>query len=105
MDRWSLSSWRQKAILQQPHYADPTLLQQVESNLRRVPPLVSADEIQELSRQLARVAEGKAFLLQGGDCAERFAEFNEAKIRDTCKVLLQMSVVLTFAGSCPVVTV
>ncbi len=105
MDPWHLSSWRNKPILQQPHYADPALLHNVESQLKQVPPLVFADEIMELKRQLAKVAEGHAFLMQGGDCAESFAEFNTAKIRDTCKVLLQMAVVLTFAGSCPVVKV
>ena len=77
----------------------------MESQLRGVPPLVFVDEVQELSRQLARVAEGRAFLLQGGDCAESFAEFNAAKIQDTCKVLLQMAVVQTFAASRPVIKV
>ncbi len=70
-----------------------------------MPPLVFVNEVQELSRQLAKVAEGKAFLLQGGDCAESFAEFNANNIQDTCKVMLQMAAVLTFAGSCQVVKV
>jgi 3-deoxy-7-phosphoheptulonate synthase len=80
-------------------------LQNVESQLRGIPPLVFGDEVQELSRQLARVTEGQAFLLQGGDCAESFTEFNAVKIQDTCKVILQMAVILTFAGSCQVVKV
>jgi len=67
--------------------------------------LVFIDEVQELTKQLARVTEGNAFLLQGGDCAESFADFNTLNIQDTCKVILQMAVVLTFAGSCPVVKV
>ncbi|MCB0195276.1 MAG: 3-deoxy-7-phosphoheptulonate synthase class II [Anaerolineae bacterium] len=102
---WTPSSWRSKPIAQQPHYPDPTLLHRTETELRAKPPLVFAAEIEQLNQALARVAEGKAFLLQGGDCAESFAEFNAAKIEDTCKILLQMAVVLTFAGSCPVVKV
>lgn len=105
MDKWSLSSWRNKPILQQPEYPNRSTLESVESQLRGIPPLVFADEVQELSRQLARVTEGQAFLLQGGDCAESFTEFNAVKIQDTCKVILQMAVILTFAGSCRVVKV
>ncbi len=105
MDKWSPSSWRSKPILQQPEYPDRSRLEIVESQLREIPPLVFVDEVQELSRQLARVTEGQAFLLQGGDCAESFTEFNAAKIQDTCKVVLQMAVVLTFAGSCQIVKV
>jgi 3-deoxy-7-phosphoheptulonate synthase len=105
MDAWSPLSWRNKPILQQPEYPQQSELQAVESQLRGLPPLVFVDEVQELSRQLARVSEGEAFLLQGGDCAESFAEFNTPNIQDTCKVILQMAVVLTFAGGCPVVKV
>jgi len=105
MNNWNLTSWRNKPIAQQPNYPDPMALQQIETELRVRPPLVFANEIENLNQALARVAEGQAFLLQGGDCAESFAEFNAAKIEDTCKVLLQMAVVLTFAGSCPVVKV
>ena len=105
MNNWNLTSWRNKPIAQQPNYPDPVALQQIETELRVRPPLVFANEIENLNQGLARVAEGQAFLLQGGDCAESFAEFNATKIEDTCKVLLQMAVVLTFAGSCPVVKV
>jgi 3-deoxy-7-phosphoheptulonate synthase len=105
MDKWSLSSWRNKPILQQPEYPDRSMLHSVESQLREIPPLVFADEVQELRRQLGRVTEGQAFLLQGGDCAESFTEFNAVNIQDTCKVILQMAVILTFAGSCHVVKV
>jgi 3-deoxy-7-phosphoheptulonate synthase len=104
-DTWTLLSWRDKPILQQPDYPQQSELQAVESQLRGFPPLVFVDEVQELKRQLARVAEGEAFLLQGGDCAESFAEFNAVNIQDTCKVILQMAVILTFGGSCPVVKV
>lgn len=105
MNKWTPTSWRSKPISQQPRYPHPAALQQTEAELRVGPPLVFADEIDKLNQALARVAEGQAFLLQGGDCAESFAEFNAAKIEDTCKILLQMAVVLTFAGSCPVVKV
>jgi 3-deoxy-7-phosphoheptulonate synthase len=105
MNNWNLTSWRNKPITQQPNYPDPMALQQVETELRAGPPLVFANEIETLNQALAGVAEGKAFLLQGGDCAESFAEFNATKIENTFKALLQMAVVLTFAGSCPVVKV
>ncbi len=102
---WSPSSWREKPIKQQPVYSDPHALKQVESQLATYPPLVFAEEIRDLHRQLADVAEGKGFLLQGGDCAESFDEFNASKIKDTFKVILQMAIVLTFAGKCPVTKV
>ena len=105
MDKWTLSSWRNKPILQQPEYPHPSELHAVESQLRGFPPLVFIDEVQALKKQLARVTEEEAFLLQGGDCAESFAEFNAVNIQDTCKVILQMAVILTFAGSCPVTKV
>ena len=89
-------------IAQQPDYPDPAALKRIEAELGRRPPLVFANEVEELNQALARVAQGHAFLMHGGDCAESFAEFDAAKILDTCKVLLQMAVVLTFAGSCPV---
>jgi 3-deoxy-7-phosphoheptulonate synthase len=105
MDHWSLTSWRDKPISQPVNYPDPVSLGQIEAKLRVKPPLVFANEIEKLYQELASVAQGQAFLLQGGDCAETFAESDAAKIQDTCKVLLQMAVVLTFAGSCPVVKV
>ena len=95
-------SWRQYPILQQPSYPDPARLAAVEAELRALPPLVFAQEIRDLKQQLSRVGRGEGFLLQGGDCAESFAEFSANKIRDTFKVLLQMAVVLTFAGRRPV---
>ncbi|MBN1304235.1 MAG: 3-deoxy-7-phosphoheptulonate synthase class II [Anaerolineales bacterium] len=102
---WCPSNWRSKPILQQPEYPDQTLLEQVEAELHHSPPLVFADEIEKLKGELARVSQGQAFLMQGGDCAESFAEFNASKIERTFKVLMQMAVVLTFAGGCPVVKV
>jgi len=92
-------------ILQVPDYRDQAKLDTAEKVLRAQPPLVFAGEARKLKAHLARVSEGKAFLLQGGDCAESFAEFSANNIRDTFKVLLQMAVVLTFAASCPVVKV
>lgn len=105
MNNWTPDSWRNFPILQQPNYTDAAAVARVEQQLGNLPPLVFAGEARALKRQLADVTQGKAFLLQGGDCAESFAEFNATNIRDTFKVLLQMAVVLTFAGSCPVVKV
>ncbi|MDN6873393.1 MULTISPECIES: class II 3-deoxy-7-phosphoheptulonate synthase [Pseudomonas] len=102
---WSPDSWRSRPIQQQPVYPDAARLLQVEQSLASYPPLVFAGEARELRRQFAEVTAGRAFLLQGGDCAESFAEFSAAKIRDTFKVLLQMAVVMTFAAGCPVVKV
>jgi 3-deoxy-7-phosphoheptulonate synthase len=98
----SPGSWRQFPIQQQPDYPDKAQLEQVEGQLRALPPLVFAQEIRDLKQQLAEVGHGRGFLLQGGDCAESFSEFSANKIRDTFKVLLQMAVVLTFAGRRPV---
>ena len=103
--RWSPSSWRGRPIEQNPTYTDAAALAEVEAELRRSPPLVFAGEARNLTRALGRVAEGRAFLLQGGDCAESFAEFHPDNIRDTFRALLQMAVVLTFGASCPVVKV
>lgn len=102
---WSPESWRNKPIIQVPEYPDPAALAAAEAQLRGYPPLVFAGEARRLREQLAAVADGKAFLLQGGDCAESFAEFHPNNIRDTFRVLLQMAVVLTFASGKPVVKV
>jgi 3-deoxy-7-phosphoheptulonate synthase len=100
---WSPESWRFKPIQQSPTYPDQVALTAAEEKLRRYPPLVFAGEARRLTAGLARVAEGKAFLLQGGDCAESFAEFSANNIRDTFRVLLQMAVVLTYGAGLPVV--
>ncbi|MSP49727.1 MAG: 3-deoxy-7-phosphoheptulonate synthase class II [Alphaproteobacteria bacterium] len=102
---WSPDCWRSKPIRQAPAYPDAAAFAAAEETLRRSPPLVFAGEVRSLKAALARVAEGEAFLLQGGDCAESFAEFSADAIRDTFKVLLQMAVALTFGGACPVVKV
>ncbi len=105
MSTWSPSSWREKPILQQPTYPDKAKLESVLSELRNYPPLVFAGEARSLKEQLSNVAQGKAFLLQGGDCAESFSEFHADNIRDTFKALMQMAVVMTYAGGLPVVKV
>ena len=102
---WTPDSWRTKPIVQVPDYPDPAALDDVEGRLRTYPPLVFAGEARALKKRLAEVAEGRAFLLQGGDCAESFAEFSADNIRDFFRAFLQMAVVLTFAGSKPVVKV
>src|SRR5271166_4971089 len=100
---WNPDSWRDCPILQVPTYPDTAKLEETEGRLRRYPPLVFAGEARRLKAQLALASEGKAFILQGGDCAESFADFTANVIRDTFRVLLQMAVVLTFGASLPVV--
>ncbi len=102
---WQKDSWRQLPIQQQPEYADKKALEGVLAELEGLPPLVAASESRHLKRQLADVAEGKAFLLQGGDCAESFAEFNHDNLRHYFRVILQMTVALMFGASRPVVKV
>ena len=102
---WTPDSWRSFPIEQQPVWPDPAALEAVESKLTSYPPLVFAGEARRLKAQLGDVAEGRAFLLQGGDCAESFAEFHPDNIRDTFRVLLQMAVVLTYGANRPVVKV
>lgn len=104
-ERWGPESWRNKPVVQMPDYPDRKALDDVEAQLATFPPLVFAGEARSLKRQLAKVASGDAFLLQGGDCAESFAEHGANNIRDFFRVLLQMAVVLTYAGSVPVVKV
>ncbi|WND02590.1 3-deoxy-7-phosphoheptulonate synthase class II [Temperatibacter marinus] len=105
MSDWKPDSWKKFPIKQVPTYPDAEKHQRVLGELASYPPLVFAGEARRLKSQLAEVAEGRGFLLQGGDCAESFAEFHPNNIRDTFRVLLQMAVVLTFAASCPVVKV
>lgn len=105
MNQWTPQTWRNKPIKQQPIYQNIQALQEVEKKLRGYPPLVFAGEARSLKKRLADVVSGRGFLLQGGDCAESFSEFNAINIRDTFKVILQMAVVLTFAGRCPIVKV
>jgi 3-deoxy-7-phosphoheptulonate synthase len=102
---WTPDSWRSKPAEQLPTYPDTDLLKKTEQELSKLPPLVFAGEARSLQNRLADVAQGKAFLLQGGDCAESFAEFNANKIRDTFRVILQMAVVMTYSGGMPIVKV
>ena len=100
---WTPQSWREKPVKQVPIYPDGDKLKEVEERLGSFPPLVFAGEARKLRRKLARVAQGKGFLLQGGDCAESFAEHSADNIRDFFRVFLQMAVVLTYAGGQPVI--
>ncbi len=102
---WTKADWRAKPRVQMPDYPDQAALQGVEAQLAKYPPLVFAGEARKLKKQLALAAEGKAFLLQGGDCAESFAEFSADNIRDTFRVMLQMAVVLTYGAKVPVIKV
>jgi 3-deoxy-7-phosphoheptulonate synthase len=104
-ERWAPDSWRAKPIQQVPDYDDREALVAVEKQLAGFPPLVFAGEARKLKKALAKVAVGESFLLQGGDCAESFAEHSADNIRDFFRVFLQMAVVLTFAGSSPVVKI
>jgi len=105
MTDWTPASWRDKPIFQVPVYADPAALREAERQLATFPPLVFAGEARDLKTRLAAVARGEAFLLQGGDCAESFAEHGADHIRDFFRAFLQMAVVLTHGASKPVVKV
>jgi 3-deoxy-7-phosphoheptulonate synthase len=102
---WTKTGWRARPRVQMPEWPDPAALAAVEAQLSKYPPLVFAGEARRLKAHLAAAAEGRAFLLQGGDCAESFAEFSADTIRDTFRVLLQMAVVLTWGAKVPVVKV
>ncbi len=105
-EKWTPSGWRSKPAKHIPtDYPDPSALTRVEAQLRTYPPLVFAGEARNLKARLAEVAAGKAFLLQGGDCAESFKEFHPDNIRDTFRTMMAMAVVLTFAASRPVVKI
>lgn len=102
---WSPSSWRSRDVVQQPDWADLRALDDVVKRLRSMPPLVFAGEARSLTSDLAKVANGEAFLLQAGDCAESFDAFSADSIRDKLKVILQMAVVLMYSSGVPVVKV
>ena len=103
--KWTPDSWRSKTVLQVPDYPDQIKLGEVQERLTSFPPLVFAGEARRLKNALTKAANGDAFLLQGGDCAESFREFHPNNIRDTFRVILQMAVVLTFGAACPIVKV
>ena len=102
---WTPASWRARPIRQHPAYPDAAALAAAEARLATYPPLVFAGEARRLKAALALAAEGRAFVLQGGDCAESFADFNANSVRDTFRVLLQMAVVLTFGATVPVIKI
>src|SRR4051794_14205578 len=95
---WTPDSWRSYPAQQLPEYPDPKQLREVEVKLSTYPPLVFAGEARQLKERLAQVVRGEAFLLHGGDCAESFADFKANTIRDNFRILLQMGIILTFAG-------
>jgi len=103
--KWAVDSWRTKKALQLPEYPNAAELEAVLKTIEAFPPIVFAGEARHLEERLADAAMGRAFLLQGGDCAESFKEFNSNNIRDTFRVLLQMSAVLMFGAQMPVVKV
>ena len=105
MKKWTLNSWKNYPVKHIPKYEDEKELAMVLKKVGTFQPLVFAGETRALKKSLAQVVEGKAFLLQGGDCAESFAEFHPDNIRDTFKVILQIALVLTFSASLPVVKV
>ncbi|MCL4187241.1 MAG: 3-deoxy-7-phosphoheptulonate synthase class II [Rhodobacteraceae bacterium] len=105
MRGWTKAGWRSMPRVQMPDWPDAAAVTGVEARLARFPPLVFAGEARTLTRALGQAAEGRAFMLQGGDCAESFAEFTADTIRDTFRVLLQMAVVLTFGAKVPVIKV
>ena len=102
---WSRGSWRTLESPHIPEYPDPKALRNAEDRLKTYPPLVFAGEIRQLKAELALAAEGHAHIIQGGDCAETFADFNTFNIRDTFRVLLQMSLIFTFEGERPVIRI
>ncbi|MDX2294707.1 3-deoxy-7-phosphoheptulonate synthase, partial [Streptomyces roseofulvus] len=102
---WTPTTWREKPIRQVPTYPDAAALEATEARLAGYPPLVFAGEARRLKAALALAAEGRAFVLQGGDCAESFSEFTANTVRDTFRVLLQMAVVLTFGATVPVIKI
>ena len=103
MKNWKPNSWRKYPVKHVPTYESEKDLNQVLTKIKSFPPLVFAGETRHLKDQLSQVVDGKAFLLQGGDCAESFAEFNPDNIRDTFKVILQMSLILTYSASLPII--
>ena len=105
MNKWSPKSWKKKVALHQPVYSDPIELEKTVEKMSKFPPLVFAGEVRKLREELSKCVTGNGFLLQAGDCAESFAEFHPNNIRDTFRVIMQMSVILTFASGVPVTKV
>ena len=103
--KWTPLSWESKTALHQPNYLDKSKLLKVIKKLKKLPPLVFAGEVRDLKESLSMCSDGKGFLLQAGDCAESFAEFHPNYIRDIFRVILQMSVILSFASGVPITKV
>ena len=103
MSSWSKTSWQSYLVLQQPNWPDQDEFNSVIENISSLPPLVFAGKIRVLKQQLAKAAQGEAFVLQGGDCAEEFAMCNAPAIRELLKVILQMAVIISYAGGKPVI--
>jgi 3-deoxy-7-phosphoheptulonate synthase len=104
-DQWNPESWRARPIKQQPHYDNPSLLHDVLGEVRKLPPLIFVGEVDRLKQHLAAAGRGEVFVLQGGDCAERFLDCNKEAITSKLKILLQMSVVLCYGLRKPVVRI
>ena len=102
---WNRNSWTQQTAKQQPTYPDKSALIAIEQQLEKMPPLIFAGEVRNLGKKMAAICKGESFLLQGGDCAESFAEFSANNIRDTFKLILQMAVVLTYGLQMPIVKI
>lgn len=104
-ENWTKTSWQKFEAKQQPNWPDLNKLEQIKETISKLPPLVFAGEIRTLKNKLANAAQGNAFLLQGGDCAEEFSQCEAPIIRENLKVILQMAVILTYAGQKPVIKV
>ncbi len=104
-EKWKPYSWKKKIALHQPKYESESHLNSAVSRMKKLPPLVFAGEVRHLKQELAKCSKGSGFLLQAGDCAESFAEFNPNYIRDTFRVIMQMAVILSFAAGVPVIKV
>ena len=102
MKKWNPKSWQKKIALHQPVYKNTSELNKTIGKMSNFPPLVFAGEVRNLKDELTKCVNGEGFLLQAGDCAESFAEFHPNNIRDTFRVIMQMSVILTFAAGVPV---
>lgn len=102
---WAPESWKTKTALQQPHYDNQEELNEVISELKLLPPIVFEDEVESLKQKLSLAQNGKMFILQGGDCVERFADCNETTILNKIKILLQMSIIITYAAKIPVIKI
>ena len=102
---WSPDSWKNKTALQMPEYADKQKLSRIVSELKQLPPIVFEREVEDLKQKFALAQEGKMFIIQGGDCVERFADCNETTILNKIKILLQMSMIITYAAKIPVIKV